>query len=315
MQAKWENWNSNFAKIMREICEEEGITLQSYSGSWVYSLKQGPKEKYIFGYQFGLNLASAVAVCNDKCTTYEILQAKGIPAVPHICFMSPADMKYVGANGCFREVTDLLDRYGKLVVKDNEGTGGKSVVRVSTRPELENALIHLFQSAKSVAVSPYIDIEEECRLIVLDGRVEIAFVKRRPSITGDGVHTVRELTAAAIADGRLHSTGEVNLAGNVGTQILPEGAVMSFTWKHNLGQGAEAVVVEPTAEMTELALAAAGAVGVRFASVDLVQSAGGWQVLEINGGVMCENLAGTDPTLYQKVKAIYRKAILEMMAE
>lgn len=346
-----ENKESNFVRILTEICEEEAIALTTYSDAWVFALERNGRRGYIFGYQFGLNSAASAAVCNDKCTTYEILSAAGVAAVPHFCFMSPADMKYVGKDGCFVELTRLLEQYGSLVVKDNEGTGGKSVCHVRTRTELEHAVIGLFSYARSLAVSPYLEIEEEYRVVVLDGEVKIIFSKQRPRIVGDGSSTVRELTAEAVRNGALDSTGEVSLGGQAGEQVLAAGEPLYFSWRHNLGQGAYAQVLrmEPKSEsgaelqsqtqarraeealahrLGVLALRAADAVGVRFASVDIVsvgtttgagEGAGGsgeqppLRVLEINSGVMMENLAGESAALYARAKEIYAEAVRKML--
>ena len=52
------NSESNFVRIIREICEEEQISLQSYSFDWIFELQKHGKVRYILGYQFDLNTAS-----------------------------------------------------------------------------------------------------------------------------------------------------------------------------------------------------------------------------------------------------------------
>ena len=63
----------------------------------------------------------------------------------------------------------------------------------------------------------------------------------------------------------------------------------------------------------DLARKAVDLFGIRFASVDIIETKEGCMILEINGGVMMENIAGTNGDLYEKAKGIYRDAILKML--
>ncbi|MGY4483535.1 glutathione synthase/RimK-type ligase-like ATP-grasp enzyme [Bradyrhizobium sp. LM3.2] len=73
-------------------------------------------------------------------------------------------------------------------------------------------------------------------------------------------------------------------------------------WRHNLDAGAKPVLVqdgEVRAACGKLAIDAANAIGIRFASIDVVSADGAWIVLEINSGVMMEALAKLHPELVQ----------------
>ena len=47
------NSESNYVAIIREICAEEGIELQSFSFDWIFRLTKNGKTGFILGYQFG----------------------------------------------------------------------------------------------------------------------------------------------------------------------------------------------------------------------------------------------------------------------
>jgi glutathione synthase/RimK-type ligase-like ATP-grasp enzyme len=85
-------------------------------------------------------------------------------------------------------------------------------------------------------------------------------------------------------------------------------------WRHNLELGARPVLLPP-GEMRDtcvaLAMRAAGSIGIRFASVDVVRVAGAWKVLEINSGVMMETLGRHHPEL---VEAAYTAALDRVFA-
>ena len=56
----------------------------------------------------------------------------------------------------------------------------------------------------------------------------------------------------------------------------------------------------------------AKALGIRFASIDMIKTKEGWKVLEVNAGVMMEHFASSGENQYITAKAIYRDAILKM---
>lgn len=311
------NQTSSFVKIIKEICQEEDISIASFSSDFMFRLSKNGKENHIFGYQFGLNSASSHMICEDKSTTSELLSYAGIPNVEHRCFMSPMNMKYVQANGNWNEILSMLEKHKTLVLKDNKGTGGLSVYRVRNAVELENAAQILFQSAHSISVSPYYDILREYRLIILDGNVRLVYHKERKHLTGDGIHTLRELYAEYLVKEAGTTQGIPEEDADI---VLEKGRVYPIQWKHNLGQGAFPVFDDDnadTAMLKALAKKAADCVGVRFASVDIVEvpakQGREYRILEINSGVMMEYLSQTDSVCRQRAKEIYREAILKMM--
>ena len=73
-------------------------------------------------------------------------------------------------------------------------------------------------------------------------------------------------------------------------------------WRHNLDAGAKPVLLEDgevRAACAKLAIEAARAIGIVFASIDVVRVNGEWRVLEINSGVMMEALGKLHPELVQ----------------
>ena len=90
-----------------------------------------------------------------------------------------------------------------------------------------------------------------------------------------------------------------------------------LNWKHNLGQGATALTLsvdELDQEIVDLAHKTAKALGIRFASIDMIRTEQGWKVLEVNAGVMMEHFASSGEIQYQTAKEIYRDAIRKMFA-
>ncbi len=307
-----ENSETNFVTIIKEICEEQSIQLTSLGGDWGFLLKKGEKKGHIVGYQFGLNTAVSAELCSDKSMASELLAAEGVPCVPHHCFMAPHMFQYVGGNGNWEKLERLLEQYGTMVCKDNRGTGGREVYLVRSQKELEQAADRIFDRADAMAVSPYCEIRREYRVILLDQEVMVVFLKIRQHLTGDGRQSIRHLYADYLAEG---GTGQAIIEKKDLERVLGVGEEYPLNWKHNLGQGAYAQVLseEATKDICDLARQAAECLGIRFASVDVADTAKGIRVLEVNSGVMMENLAGMSREYRQLAKSIYERAIFKML--
>lgn len=304
------NSESNFVKIIKEICEEEQISLKSYSFDWIFELAKNGRIRYILGYQFGLNTASVNSICCDKAAASEIMTAHGIPNIEHRLFASPGEQKFVGKTGCWAQLIKLLQEKGTLVIKPNDGTGGDRVFKVSNAYELETAVHKVFEKSGYLAASPFYDIENEYRTIMLDGAARLVYVKRRPHLTGDGTSTVAELFIRHVSGSNLN-TEDIPDLGRA-DRIPAKGERILLGWKHNLGLGARAELLEDDPlkkEIEDIVAAVAICLGVRFASIDVALTNEGLKVLEINSGVMMENFAGQDETSREIAKSIYRDAI------
>ena len=308
------NSETNFVKIIREICAEENIILKSYSADWIFRLEKDGVHDIILGYQFGLNSASVNMLCCDKCAASEIMSECGIPNIEHELFASPENQKFMGFPGNWKRLLEMLDQYGTVVCKPNQGTGGENVCRCSTMYELEEAVHRIFLKSDYMAVSKFYEIEDEYRAIILDGEIRLIYRKRRPQITGDGVHSIAGL-CMLYAD---HSALPSEVAVVDLSRIPAKGEKVILNWKHNLGLGSHAdFLIEDSlrSKISGIVRRVYVEIGVRFASIDIVSTNEGLKVLEINSGVMMENFAGESPHNYRKAREIYRDAILKMMKE
>jgi glutathione synthase/RimK-type ligase-like ATP-grasp enzyme len=303
-----------FVTAVKKYCASHGISVELRADGWLIAMKRGSQRRFTFGYDLGLNSAVAHRIANDKGATSDVLAMCGIPCIPHTAFLSPKMYKYIVPSGAWSAMLDLLKQNPQgLVVKPNEGTGGISVFKVRTEPELEVAANEIFASEKSLAISPYVEIEDEIRVILIDYRPIVVFSKNRLSVTGDGKRSVLELAIATIPAAQLSGVLS-GLAGDISKAALdevpPAGRRHALNWRHNLGTGAQAVVLKQgdgrAAACIEIAVAAARSIDMRFGSIDVVSVDGVWKVLEINSGVMMEALNRSHPEL---VDAAYSAAL------
>jgi glutathione synthase/RimK-type ligase-like ATP-grasp enzyme len=308
-----------FVKAVQKYCAENGIAVQTPPQDWLMVMQKGPRRHLTYGYDLGLNSAVTHRFANDKAATAELLEMNGIACVPHAFFPSPALGEYVPHHGTWEAMlAHLTQNPGGIVVKPNEGTSGRLVFKVLTRPALELAVGEIFSLNLNLAISPYLEIKNEVRVILVDDLPVIVYGKSRPAITGDGVHSILELALATMPADRL-SAILPRMAGDPDSanldMVLPSGRHHALNWRHNLDAGAEPVLLqqgEVRERCVELAIKAAKSIDLRFGSIDVVQVDGGWRVLEINSGVVMEALGKTHPEL---VYAAYAAALDKVFGE
>lgn len=297
-----------FVKAVAQYCARNGIAVELRAEGWIVAMRRGGQRHLAFGYDLGINSAVAHRIANDKSATAEMLALSGIPCIPHRLFFNPKTGEHVASQASWQAMLRLIEENpAGLVVKPNEGTAGRSVFRISNAAGLEFAVTEISSLGMAVAVAPYVDIEEEVRVILLDEAPLVVYAKRRPSVVGDGRQSLEELAmAAAPAQQRsvLPALDRSELDA-----IVPAGERRLLDWRHNLDAGARPVVLdrgEIRRICVRMAVDAARAIGIRFTSVDLVRAGGDWKVLEINSGVMMEALGRTYPDL---VYAAYGAAL------
>lgn len=245
-----------FVQAIRHYCAEHGIAVDVRAGGWLIAMNRGEARRFAFGYDIGLNSAIAHRLANDKSATSEALALANVPCIPHHLFLNPKlGEKVVGAGWHEAMLEQLRDNPLGIVVKPNEGTSGRAVFKVTTEAELDHAIGEVFAMSTGLVISPYVAIEEEVRVILLDDVPLVVYSKQRGA-----------------------------------------------DWRHNLDAGARPVLLEDGDVRTacaRLASDAARAIGIVFASIDVVRVDGEWRVLEINSGVMMEALAKLHPELVQ----------------
>jgi glutathione synthase/RimK-type ligase-like ATP-grasp enzyme len=245
-----------FVQAIRRYCAARGIAVDVRASGWLIAMRRGDQRHFAFGYDIGLNSAIAHRLANDKSATSEALALEGVPSIPHHLFLNPKLGKnVVGPTWRDAMLEVFHDHPQGVVMKPNEGTSGRSVFKVTTEAELDHAVGEVFSMSAGLVISPYVAIEDEVRVVLLDDVPLVVYSKQR------------------------------------GTD-----------WRHNLDAGAKPVLLEDGEVRTacaKLAIAAASAIGITFASIDVILVDGTWRVLEINSGVMMEALAKLHPELVQ----------------
>jgi glutathione synthase/RimK-type ligase-like ATP-grasp enzyme len=307
-----------FVDAVTKYCLARNITVEVRSEGWLIVMRRGERRHVAFGYDIGLNSATAHQIANDKAATADMLQCSGVPRIPHTLFLGPKLAAYAPASGSWETMLRLLAEYPRgLVVKPNEGTSGDGVFRVTTKRALELAVGRILAAYPSLAISPYVEIEDEVRVVLVDDLPVVVYGKERPFVIGDNRHSLLELALAATPAER-RSTVLPGLIAEFDRAkldaIVPAGERRILNWRHNLDSGARPVLLEQgeTRDICiEIAIKAARAIGIRFGSIDVVRTDGAWQILEVNAGVKMEALSRSHPEL---VYAAYEAALDRVFA-
>lgn len=298
-------------KIIREISSENNISFKTYSYEWIIQLSANNRNMFIFGYKFPHNNASIEQICNDKSALSDILSAHNIPHVKHYYFMSPYNTNYTGENGDWERMTNLLNTHKRIVCKSNSGTGGRNVFKVDSQKELESTVFNIFSKSKSMCIAPYKTIKAEYRAIIVNSSVELIYEKRRPIVIGNGIDSVIHLIR------QNEELNDITIDSSLDYNYIPAlDEIVEVSWKHNLGQGSKPVIVKEAyllEQISALALSCALTFDIEFASIDIIEDESGFEILEINSGVMMEKFAQSSPENYLIAKRIYEKAILNYL--
>ncbi|WP_328354084.1 N-acetylglutaminylglutamine synthetase [Mycobacterium sp. NBC_00419] len=216
--------------------------------------------------------AVAMSRCDDKRLTRRIVSEAGI-VVP------------TGRLATF-DADDhaFLAEVGDVVVKPTRGEQGKGITVGVDSPEALDAAL-----ARAREHHPEVLIEQraqgdDLRLVVIDGKVVAAAVRKPAEVVGTGRHTVQDLIEtqsrrrAAATGGESHipldavTEATVAEAGWRLSDVLPEGERLRVRRAANLHQGGTihdvTAVVHP--ELRKVGVAAAQAIGIPVTGIDLL---------------------------------------------
>ncbi|WP_197381086.1 N-acetylglutaminylglutamine synthetase [Mycolicibacterium mengxianglii] len=216
--------------------------------------------------------AVAMSRCDDKRLTRRIVGEAGV-VVPRGRLATFDDGDH-----------DFLAEVGDVVVKPTRGEQGKGItVGVTTDEELDSALARAREEHPEVLIEQRAP-GDDLRLVVIDGRVVAAALRKPAEIIGTGKHTIGELIEAqsrrrAAATGGESvipideiTTATVAEAGWSFDDVLPEGERLRVRRTANLHQGGTIhdVTADVNPQLCRVAVTAAEAIGIPVTGIDLL---------------------------------------------
>lgn len=301
---------SAHARYAQHVARRLGLGFRSLDGEdgYLFEVSDGARRAVFAagaGSPYALNDARAASIARDKAFCAETLRQAELPTLEgRMFFVTPrwAELRAPG-----REPADALafaaNASYPLFCKPISGSCGQYAEVIADAAEFAAYMGRVAREHFAILVQDFVRAPEH-RVLVLDGRALCAYRKTPPSVVGDGKATLLALARGA----REAVVSSANLRGRdaagglvAAEAVVPRGAVVVLEGPANraVGGGVAAFVRETPAPLAQLACAAAAALGLRFAGVDLFDlSADGdhsaLTVIEVNSNPMIATLEEQD---------------------
>jgi len=173
-------------KILENLCVEHTITHESFSSGWVHVFQKGGKTSRLLGYKWSLNDSAASGIAGDKVAAYEVLSSAKVSVIQHVLLRTKVDF----------EPHWPAKIPESFVLKPLTGTSGRGITLCHSKAEAEQYILQ--QKIAEWAISPYYEIKQEIRMIMLDDECLLAYDKQQPQVKnglkffnlGAGAHPV-----------------------------------------------------------------------------------------------------------------------------
>lgn len=238
-----------------------------------------------------------VEIAYDKDLTKALLAKVGVPV--------PDGEVVTSAEEAWRVAQELE---GPVVVKPHMGNQGKAVsVNLTTEEQVRMGVELAQEISTEVMVERFIE-GEDCRLLVVGGKLVAAAQRRPAQVVADGLHTIKRLVemvnddprrgsghGSALTRIRIDAAAELTLSkqGLNWESIPPPGQVVYLRDNSNLSTGGTAVDLtdEVHPDNAMLAVLAARTIGLDIAGVDVVCKSIRRPLAEQGGAVVEVNAA------------------------
>jgi D-alanine-D-alanine ligase-like ATP-grasp enzyme len=235
------------------------------------------------------NNATASTLASDKYFTSRILQEAGVPALGgeyfflHARFRAhrPVGHERSDAIACFETLG------GSAFVKPLTGSRGDFAQAIHSEAALIRYLDEVTKYYDAVLIQPIVE-GSEYRVFLLDDDALYCARKYPPSVTGDGVHSFRELLAAHNDALRARGLSPASMPEHPSLDAVPaKGERREISGRMNLSAGGTMVMADaPSGQAVILARRAARALGLRVAAVDMFVDIDGKpdaiEIIEVN---------------------------------
>lgn len=296
--------HARYAAYTAARCGYEFTSLDDADG-YLFEVRNGARRAVFAagaGSPYALNDVRAASVARDKSFCATVLSRAGVPVIPGEVFFVTSKWAEMRSPG--REPEDAL-AYARtarfpLFCKPLSASNGLYAEVVDDADAFAAYMRRVAREHFAMLVQPFV-CGTEHRVFVLNGRPLFSYCKKAPQVTGDGRRTLAELVAAIPLDPSTPAL-KPRARGGSGllvepTQVLAAGevAVLEGPANRAAGGGAEPVADGAPAPLAAIALAAADAIGLRLAGVDIfdVSLSGDLSdllVIEVNSNPMIATL-------------------------
>jgi hypothetical protein len=275
-------------------CAEFGLAFQDIDGGTglVFGVASNTKSIHFGAGRaswYPQNSATAATLASDKYFTNRILEAAGVATLGGEYFFLHGRHRAHRPAGHERE--DALGYLQKLggtaFAKPLQGSRGDFAQIVHDETSLVRYFDEVLQYYDSILIQPVVS-GLEYRVFLLDDEVVFSARKYPPFVSGDGVHSIRDLLAAHDEVLRARGLSPASVDRDISLDnVLPGGERWQLPGRMNLSAGGTMVLEAPPSDAAfTLARRAARALGLRVAAVDMFAEIAGdpeaIRVIEVN---------------------------------
>jgi hypothetical protein len=235
------------------------------------------------------NNATASTLASDKYFTSRILHEAGVPALGGEYFFlheryrahRPAGHERSDAIACFETLG------GSAFVKPLTGSRGDFAQALHGEAALVRYLDEVTKYYDAVLIQPIVE-GIEYRVFLLDDDALYCARKYPPSVTGDGVHSLRELLATHNDGLRARGLSPASMPEDPSLDAVPaKGERRDIPGRMNLSAGGAMMLADaPSEKAITLSRQAARAIGLRVAAIDMFVDIDGKpdaiEIIEVN---------------------------------
>ncbi|MEQ1708827.1 MAG: hypothetical protein ABL864_10920 [Terricaulis sp.] len=305
------------ARYAAHAADACGYAFRSLDGDdgYLFEVKDGARRAVFAGgagSPYALNDVRAASIARDKAFCAEVLRGAGLPVLPGRMFF--VTKRWADMRGPGREPEDALAYTASadypLFCKPISGSNGIFAEVIEDVSAFADYVCRVSREHFAILVQPYVRAVEH-RVFVLDGRVLFSYRKYLPSVVGDGVRSLRALVEAMPrGEGALmaHARDGAGRRVEPGAVVGPGARVtLEGPANRSAGGGAEALRDGAAEPLAKVALAAAGAIGLRLAAVDVFETSADFSalaIIEVNSNPMIATLE--DHGRWDLIEAIWR---------
>jgi D-alanine-D-alanine ligase-like ATP-grasp enzyme len=336
--------DANFlATILAELCGEMDAELElekDYSRAGFVTFRGG-RRCFFKNACFDINAMGAAQIAKDKDYCAKFLNNAGLNTpVSRVVFAPKAIAAFALKNPALGRrlaaQSDALKAAAELgfplFVKPNEGAEGRGVQLIHSNDQLLAHLNSLYQAHDLVLLQKPVPGDDH-RVIVLDGEVVAAYLRKPLGVRGNGTDTIAELLLKRRDDMALMGRptdikpDDPRILQYIDSQglniqdVIEDGASVRLLANANLSSGGDVVDVIDTMDTNykRISVQAAAAVGLRFAGVDILCQAidhydDEYSVLEVNAAPGLSNYGASGARGRETVIDLYRKLLSAMEA-
>lgn len=276
---------NSHARFAAHAAKALGYAFRSLDGEdgYLFEVADGTRSAAFssaYGTPYALNTARAYSLARDKSFCQRVLDGAGIATIPTLLFFANDRQRAYRSPG--REREDALAWAAQaafpVFCKPNQGSKGEFAEIIADAAAFADYFGRVGPFYDVILVQPVLRGVEH-RVLVLNGRPLCSYRKAQPVLSGDGRSTLRNLLEearktwkAAALQTPVASIRARDLTGALvpHDRVIEKGAKVTLEGRANRAAGGDAdAVIAPPEPLANIACAAAKAIGLNFAGVDL----------------------------------------------